>query len=50
MKGKPTGKPSRSRIHERTISLRMLGIILRVFRLEVSVYNRGKGEEERKEI
>jgi hypothetical protein len=31
--------PSRSRIHERTISLRFLGIILRVLRLEVSVYN-----------
>jgi hypothetical protein len=29
----------RSRIHERTISLRFLGIILRVIRLEVSVYN-----------
>jgi hypothetical protein len=29
----------RSRIHERTISLRFLGIILRVLRLEVSVYN-----------
>ncbi len=28
-----------SRIHERTISLRFLGIILRVLRLEVSVYN-----------
>jgi hypothetical protein len=27
----------RSRIHERTISLRFLGIILRVLRLEVSV-------------
>ncbi len=32
-------KLSRSRIHERTISLKFLGIILRVFRLEVSVYN-----------
>ncbi len=30
---------SRSRIHERTISLRFLDIILRVLRLEVSVYN-----------
>ncbi len=30
---------SRSLIHERTISLRFLGIILRVLRLEVSVYN-----------
>ncbi len=30
---------SRSQIHERTISLRFLGIILRVLRLEVSVYN-----------
>ncbi len=29
---------SKSRIHERTISLRFLGIILRVLRLEVSVY------------
>jgi hypothetical protein len=29
----------RSRIHERTISLRSLGIILRVLRLEVSVFN-----------
>ncbi len=28
-----------SRIHERTISLRFLGIILRVLRLEVSIYN-----------
>ncbi len=28
-----------SRIHERTISLRFLGIILRVLRLEVSVYH-----------
>jgi hypothetical protein len=28
-----------SRIHERTISLRFLGIILRFLRLEVSVYN-----------
>jgi hypothetical protein len=28
-----------SRIHERTISLRILGISLRVLRLEVSVYN-----------
>jgi hypothetical protein len=30
---------SRSRIHERTISLRFLDMILRVLRLEVSVYN-----------
>jgi hypothetical protein len=34
---------SRSRIHEKihelTISLRFLGIILRVLRLEVSIYN-----------
>ncbi len=30
---------SEGRIHERTISLRFLGIILRVLRLEVSVYN-----------
>jgi hypothetical protein len=30
---------TRSRIHEHTISLRFLGIILRVFRLEVSIYN-----------
>jgi hypothetical protein len=29
----------RSRIYERTVSLMFLGIILRVFRLEVSVYN-----------
>jgi hypothetical protein len=29
---------NRSRIHERTISARFLGIILRVLRLEVSVY------------
>ncbi len=29
----------RSRIHERTISLRFLGIILRVLRLEVSAFN-----------
>ncbi len=28
-----------SQIHERTISLRFLGIILRVLTLEVSVYN-----------
>ncbi len=31
--------PSRSQIHERTISLSCLGIILRVLRSEVSVYN-----------
>jgi hypothetical protein len=30
---------SRSRIHERTISMRFLGIILRVLRLDVSVDN-----------
>jgi hypothetical protein len=30
---------SRSRIHEPTILLRFLGIILRVLRLEVSVFN-----------
>jgi hypothetical protein len=30
---------TRSRIHERTISLRFLGIILRILRFEVSVYN-----------
>ncbi len=30
---------SRSRIHERTILLRFLGIIMRILRLEVSVYN-----------
>ncbi len=30
---------TRSRIHERTILLRFLGIILRVLRLEASVYN-----------
>jgi hypothetical protein len=29
----------RSRIHELTISLRFLGIILRVLRFEVSLYN-----------
>jgi hypothetical protein len=35
-----TSRPkSRSRIHERTVSLRFLGIILRVLKLEVSVYN-----------
>ncbi len=33
------GSESRSRIHERTILLRFLGIILKVLRLEVSVYN-----------
>jgi hypothetical protein len=31
----------RSLIHERTILFRFLGIILRVLRLEVSVYNVG---------
>jgi hypothetical protein len=30
---------ARSLIHERTISLSFLGIILRVLKLEVSVYN-----------
>jgi hypothetical protein len=30
---------SRSRIQENTISLRFLGIILRLLRLEVSIYN-----------
>jgi hypothetical protein len=30
---------SRSRIHERIILLRFLGIILKILRLEVSVYN-----------
>ncbi len=30
---------SRNRIHERTISLRSLGIIFRVLRLEVFIYN-----------
>ncbi len=34
-----TFRVSRSRIHERTISLRFLGIILRVLRREVSAYN-----------
>jgi hypothetical protein len=32
------GRLPRSRIHERTVSLRFLGIILRVLRLEVSVW------------
>ncbi len=32
-------KATRSRIHERTISVRFLGIILKVLRHEVSVYN-----------
>jgi hypothetical protein len=32
-------KVYRSRIHERSISLRFLGIILRVIRVEISVYN-----------
>jgi hypothetical protein len=32
-------KQTRSRIHKHTVSLRFLGIILRVFRLQVSVYN-----------
>ncbi len=30
---------TRIRVHERTISLRFLGIILRVLRLEVSAYS-----------
>ncbi len=30
---------ARSRIHERTFSLRFLGIVLKVLRLKVSVYN-----------
>ncbi len=34
--------PNLSRIHERTISLRFLGIILRVLRIEVSVYTHYK--------
>jgi hypothetical protein len=34
----PPLSPSRSRIHERTILLRFLGIILRVLRLEVPVW------------
>jgi hypothetical protein len=33
------GYKGRSRIHEHTISLRFLGKILRVLRLEISVYN-----------
>ncbi len=33
------GTGFRSRIHECTISLRFLGIILRVLRFEVSIYN-----------
>ncbi len=38
--GSPGGHSwTRGRIHERNILLRFLGIILRVFRLEVSVYN-----------
>ncbi len=32
-------REARRRIHERAMSLRFLGIILRVLRLEVSVYN-----------
>ncbi len=39
MRNHPGWLFTRSRIHERTISLRFLGIILRVFRLEISVYN-----------
>ncbi len=35
----PTSEVHGSRIHERTISLMFLGIILRVLRLEVSLYN-----------
>jgi hypothetical protein len=34
-----TKAETRSRIHESEISLRFLGIIFRVLRLEVSVYN-----------
>jgi hypothetical protein len=34
-----SSRESRSRIHKRKISLRFLGIILRVLRLEVSIYN-----------
>jgi hypothetical protein len=34
-----TSEVSRSQIHERTISLMFMGMILRVLRLEVSVYN-----------
>jgi hypothetical protein len=35
----PRTPNSRSRIHEHTISLRFLGIILKVLRLEVSTFN-----------
>jgi hypothetical protein len=35
----PRTPNSRSRIHERTILLRFMGIIMRVLRLEVSIYN-----------
>ncbi len=35
----PPLSATRSRIHERTVSLRLLGIIMRVFRLKVSLYN-----------
>jgi hypothetical protein len=35
----PPPTPTRSQIHERTISLGFLGMILRVLRLELSVYN-----------
>jgi hypothetical protein len=37
--GKDKGHLSRNRIHERTISLRFPGIILRVLRLEACDYN-----------
>jgi hypothetical protein len=40
------GKLFRSRIRERTISLRFPGIILGVLRLEVSLYNVGRGDYE----
>ncbi len=39
MGGLSQARQVRSRIHERTISLRFLGIILRVHSFEVSVYN-----------
>ncbi len=42
-RGNPGSNPpmflTRSRIHERIVSMRLLGIILRVLRLEVSAYN-----------
>ncbi len=37
--GDGTDAVARSRIHERTISLRFLGIMLRVLRLEVNIAN-----------